>query len=65
MKKFKFKKIEIFIEEDTVKVNPCRVIKEVTRHHCHVLIFVLVKTTGVCFSQTINGLIMAHAMKIQ
>ena len=59
---FQKKESEIFIEEDTVKVNPCRVLKEVTRDHCCVLILALIGAAGVGFSQPINGLIMAHAM---
>ena len=59
---FHRKDSEIYIEEDTVKVNPCRVLKEVTHDHCCVLILALIGAAGVGFAQPINGLIMAHAM---
>ncbi len=53
---------EIFIEEDKVSVNPCRVMSEVTREHCSVLILAIIGAAGVGCSQPLNGLIMAHAM---
>ena len=59
---FQRKDSEIYIEEDTVKLNPCRVVREVTRDHCCVLILALIGAAGVGFSQPVNGLIMAHAM---
>ena len=64
MKRFNSKKKdeEIYIEEDTVKVNPCRLLKEVTRDHCIILILAIIGAAGVSCSQPINGLIMAHAM---
>ena len=33
---------EIYTEEDTVKVNPCRVLSEVTRDHCGVLVLAVI-----------------------
>ena len=59
---FQRKDEEIYTEEDTIKVNPCRVLKEVTRDHCCVLILAVIGAAGVGFCQPINGLVMAHAM---
>ena len=59
---FQKKDDEIYIDEDKVKVNACRVIKEVTRDHCFVLIMAIIGAVGVGSCQPINGLIMAHAM---
>ena len=59
---FERKDKEIYIEEDLVKVNPCRVLKEVTRDYCCILILAIIGAVGVGFSQPLNGLIMAHAM---
>ena len=59
---FQRKDDEIFTEEDAIKVNPCRILKEVTREHCCVLIFAVIGAAGVGCMQPINGLIMAHAM---
>ena len=59
---FQKKDDEIYIDEEAVKVNPCRVINEVTRDHCCVLILAIIGAVGVGCCQPINGLIMAHAM---
>ena len=53
---------EIYTEEETVKVNPCRVLSEVTKEHCCVLILAVIGAAGVGCCQPLNGLIMAHAM---
>ena len=53
---------EIYIEEETVRVNPCRILNEVTRDHCGVLILAVIGAVGVGCVQPLNGLIMAHAM---
>ena len=59
---FQRKDEEIYTEEDTIEVNPCRVLKEVTRDHCVILILAIIGALGVGFSQPLNGLVMAHAM---
>ena len=59
---FEKKDEEIFTEEEAIKVNPCRVLKEVINSHCCVLIFAVIGALGVGSMQPLNGLIMAHAM---
>ena len=59
---FQRKDEEIYTEEEAVKVNPCRVIKEVIDSHCCVLTFAVIGAAGVGAMQPLNGLIMAHAM---
>ena len=59
---FQKKDEEIYTEEETIKVNPCRVLKEVTRDHCCVLVIATIGAAGVGILQPINGLVMAHAM---
>ena len=59
---FEKKDDEIYIEEETVKVNPCRVIKEVIHEHCFILIMAIIGAIGVGASQPVNGLVMAHAL---
>ena len=59
---FQRKDEEIYIEEETVKVNPCRILDEVTRDHCGVLVLAVIGAVGVGCVQPLNGLIMAHAM---
>jgi len=53
---------EIYTEEDTVRVNPCRVLNEVTHDHCSVLVLATIGAAGVGCAQPLNGLVMAHAM---
>lgn len=53
---------EIYTEEDTIRVNPCRVLSEVTRDHCSVLVLAVIGAAGVGCCQPLNGLVMAHAM---
>ena len=59
---FQKKDSEIYTEEDAIKVNPCRVIKEVTKEHCCVLVFAMIGALGVGCCQPINGVIMGHAI---
>jgi len=59
---FQRKDEEIYTEEDTVRVNPCRVLNEVTQQHCGVLVLAVIGAVGVGCCQPLNGLIMAHAM---
>ena len=59
---FQRKDEEIYTEEDSIKVNPCRVIKEVTSEHCGALVLAIIGAAGVGCSQPLNGLVMAHAM---
>ena len=53
---------ELYIEQDTVKVNPCRVMKEVVENHCAILVVAIIGAAGVGASQPVNGLIMAKAL---
>ena len=59
---FKKRDEELYIEQDTVKVNPCRVMKEVVENHCTILILAIIGAAGVGASQPVNGLIMAKAL---
>ena len=59
---FQNREEEIYTEEEAVKVNPCRVLKEVTNENCCALIFAIIGAAGVGCSQPLNGLVMAHAM---
>jgi len=59
---FQKKDDEIYIEQDTVKLNPCRVLKEVVENHCFILIIAMIGAAGVGASQPINGMVMAHAL---
>lgn len=53
---------ELYIEEDTVKVRPCRVIKEIVKTHLPYLIFAFLAAAGVGASQPVNGFVMAKAI---
>lgn len=53
---------ELYIEEDTVKVNPCRIIKEVVREHCCILVLALIGAAGVGASQPVNGFVMSKCL---
>ena len=53
---------ELYIEEDTVKVRPCRVIKEIVKTHLPYLIFAFLAAAGVGASQPVNGFVMAKAL---
>ena len=59
---FQKKDDEIYIEQDTVKSNPCRVLKEVVHNHCFILVLAMIGAAGVGASQPVNGLMMAHAL---
>jgi len=59
---FKKRDEELYIEQDTVKVNPCRVMKEVVENHCAILVLAIIGAAGVGASQPVNGLIMAKAL---
>ena len=59
---FERKDDEIYIEQDTVKLNPCRVVKEVVDNNCILLVFAMIGAAGVGACQPINGLVMAHAL---
>ena len=59
---FERKDEEIYTEEEAIKVNPCRVLKEVIHSHCFVLTLAVIGAAGVGAMQPLNGLIMAHAM---
>ena len=53
---------EIYLEEETVKLNPCRILKEVVERHCFILIMAIVGAAGVGASMPVNGIVMAHAL---
>ena len=59
---FQKKDSEIYIEQDTVKVNPCRIVREVMREHCGVLVLAIIGAAGVGASQPINGFVMAKCL---
>ena len=59
---FTKKEEEIYIEEDTVKINPCRIIKELTKEHCCRLIFAIIGAALVGSLPPLNGLTMGYAM---
>ena len=59
---FQKKDNEIYIEQDTVKVNPCRIVREVMREHCGVLVLAIIGAAGVGASQPINGFVMAKCL---
>ena len=59
---FQKKDDEIYVDESTVKANPCRVLKEVVKEHLVVFIFAIIGAAGVGASQPVNGLVMAHAL---
>ena len=53
---------ELYIEEDTVKVNPCRIVKEVVHEHCCILALAMIGAAGVGASQPVNGFVMAKCL---
>ena len=53
---------ELYIEEDTVKVNPCRIVKEVVHEHCCILVLAIIGAVGVGASQPVNGFVMAKCL---
>ena len=53
---------ELYIEENTVKLNICRVLKEVVREHCCGLTIGLIGAVGAGASQPVNGYIMANCL---
>ena len=59
---FQKKEDEIFIEEEKVKLNPCRILKEVRREHCVVLIFAIIGSALVGSGMPVNGMLMAKSM---
>ena len=59
---FQKKDEEIYTEEDTVKVNPCRIVSEISKDHCVSIVLAVIGAIGVGAVQPLNGLIMAHAM---
>ena len=59
---FQRKDEEIYTEEETVKIHPCRILKELTGEHCCAMIFAVIGALGVGACSPINGLVMAHAM---
>ena len=59
---FQKKDDEIYIEQDTVKVNPCRIVREVMREHCGILVLAIIGAAGVGASQPINGFVMAKCL---
>jgi len=53
---------ELYIEEETVRVNPCRILKEVVREHCCILVLGLIGACGAGAAQPVNGYIMANCL---
>ena len=53
---------EIYIEEETVKLNPCRIIKEVVHYNLLEFIFAIIGSALCGNVQPVNGLYMAKAM---
>ena len=60
--KFDINQEDIYTEEDKIKLNPCRIIKEVRKEHCIALIHAIIGAGLVGCSQPFNGLIMAKAL---
>ena len=56
------KEEEIYIEEDNIKINRCRIIKELTKENWCLLIFAIIGAALVGSSIPINGLMMGYAM---
>ena len=59
---FQKKNDEIYIEQDTVKLNNCCLIKGVVQYHCAILVLAMIGAKGVGAFQPINGLVMARAL---
>ena len=59
---FKRRDEEIYTEEDKIKINPCRILKEVVHEHLAVLVLAIIGAACVGCCHPINGIIMAHAM---
>ena len=60
--KFEKKDNELYIEENDIKLNPCRILKEVAHYHCSILVLAIIGAMGVGALQPINGLVMSHAL---
>ena len=59
---FQKKDDEIYIDQENVKVNPCRIVREVMREHCCILVLAIIGAAGVGASQPINGFVMAKCL---
>ena len=59
---FQRKDSEIYVEESDVKVNPCRILKEVVREHFSIFILSIIGSIGCGVSQPIIGFVMAKAL---
>ena len=53
---------ELYVDEKDVKLQPCRIIKEVRNAHCFVMIMAMVGSCAVGALQPINGWVLAHAV---
>jgi len=58
---FEKKEDEIYIEQDKVKIRPCKLFKELREEKCTLFIAIL-GATIIGIITPINGLVMAHAM---
>ena len=53
---------ELYVDEKDVKLQPCRIIKEVVNEYCFVLVLAMIGSCSVGALQPINGWVMAHAI---
>ena len=59
--KFQTKEEEIYIDSEKIKINPCRILKELTKEHTFVLVLAIIGGALVGGSQPVNGLVMGKA----
>ena len=59
--KFQTKEEEIYIDSEKIKINPCRILKELTEEHTFVLVLAIIGGALVGGSQPVNGLVMGKA----
>ena len=59
--KFQTKEEEIYIDSEKIKINPCRILKELTEEYTFVLVLAIIGGALVGGSQPVNGLVMGKA----
>ena len=59
---FKKRDEELYIDEKDVKLQPCRILKEVVHEHCVILIIAMFASMCVGAMQPINGWVMANCL---